>query len=138
MTALTKNVSRAYRDGAVSIFPVKAGAKINQGGIVGIDGGYAIAATSGGDKYYPGLALEGADNSASGAVDGAVSVMVRTTGAFKMASKANDVPAIGAPAYLDDDQTVRKTPGGGTKLGVVIGKDSGTTPDVWVLYVPVF
>lgn len=134
MTALTKNVARQSRDAEIVEYPVKAGAKCYQGGIVEITAGNAEPATGGANKLIGGIAIEFADNSASGAANGDVTVKVRRKGALLLPMKSSHKPAIGAIAYIVDDNEV-SSDAANTRLGYVIGWDAPLLADAthaWV------
>ena len=134
MSALTKNTPRQFRAAEIVEYPVKAGAKCYQGGIVEITTGFAEPATGGANKMIGGVAIEFADNSASGASDGDVSVKVRRRGAFLLPMKSTHKPPIGTLAYIIDDNEVSSETGT-TRLGYVIGWDAATATDAknaWV------
>lgn len=127
MTALEAPADRPWRPGDRTEVGVAASTRIWQGAIIEIAGGYAQPATSGGGKTYFGVALTGADNRSGTA--GALRVWVRRRVAVYMQYTAGQKPAVGAPAYLDDDSTVDARSTSRSALGRVVGADDD---GVWV------
>lgn len=139
MAALT--ASRMYRSrsyGRSIPVPLKAGAKVFQGGLVMIEiaSGYGIPAASGAATgFVVGWALADADNSAG--ASGALSVQVQT-GVIKLNNAgANTLVQtdLGARAYVTDDNTVQKTAAGATNVAGIVDQfdaDGG----VWVAVAP--
>jgi hypothetical protein len=149
MTALSAAKTIIKLDGPDFIGPllVAKDAIIYHGALVGISGGYAKAAastddiivgvanlsvwddksniqgTSFGANNLPGTAGNKVDN--TGGNDGDRQV-VAERGVFKFRNKTGDLLAqtdIGGTAYVEDDQTVRATAGGGIAAGTVIRID---------------
>jgi hypothetical protein len=112
--------------------PLKANAKVFQGGLVALSGGLGVAASTAVGLIAAGVAhLEPAtDNSDNtGGADSAITIRV-AQGVFKFNnSAAADAIATadrGRLAYIVDDQTVAKTFGAGTRsvAGVIVDVDS--------------
>lgn len=112
--ALTENreVDR-FVDQELRSLPVKAGAKVYKGALVGLSSGYARGLVAG--DAFAGIAYEAADN--TGGADGAISVRVFTMGDFEhalaSASRANN----GAAVYASDDATLTLTSTGNSLVG---------------------
>lgn len=112
--ALTANreVDR-YVDQELRALPVKSGAHVYKGALVGLTGGYARGLVAG--DAFAGIAYEEADNSGGG--DGAASVRVYTGGDFEhalaSAARANN----GAVVYASDDETLTLTSDGNSAVG---------------------
>ena len=107
MTALSDNYEVKRKDGELVTVPVLAAAVIYKGALVVDKGtGYASAGVDGSSYVLLGVAAEKADNSASGASDGDVSVRLYKTGSF-LYNKATAVQTdLGVAVYIHDDQTV--------------------------------
>ncbi len=127
MTALAKNISRAWRDGElVERVPVAASADIRQGVLLEIDGsGRVKPATKGAGKTYYGVADEPADN--TGGAAGAINVRVKRRGVWLFEKTGTAVR--GKDAYVADDNTVTDASTGASKCGVIV--DTGDD-GVWV------
>lgn len=112
--ALTANreVDR-YVDQELRTVPVKAGAHVYKGALVGLSSGYARGLVAG--DAFAGIAYEEVDN--TGAADGAKLVRVFTLGDFEhalgSASRANN----GAAVYASDDTTLTLTSSGNSLVG---------------------
>jgi len=93
--------------------PVKAGAHVYKGALVGLSGGYARALNAG--DAFAGVAYEEIDN--SGGSDGAAMIRVYTQGDFEHtlsgASRANNLAAI----YASDDETITTSDAGTSFVG---------------------
>ena len=132
MTAATQNVSRPRRDGAVTRYGVAANVQIHQGTIVqysGVAAGPATPAVSGETNVYLGVSLDAADNRTGAAGD--LEVDVIRSGAFYFPFPSGSKPALGAKAYVDDDQTVSSDSSSKAPCGIVIDSDE---MGVWVLW----
>jgi hypothetical protein len=143
MAALTapRSTIQSSPDALTSIEPYKVAAatKIYPGALVGVNaGGFAIPATTASIRVV-GVAQALADNT-SGA-NGDISVTVRR-GTFLFNNKGGDLvvqadigvaPAAatpkGAPCYIEDDNTVRKTAAASIVAGRVVAVE---TAGVWV------
>ena len=109
MTALAANLETNREDGEIIAYPVKASTVIYKGGLVVDDGGgYAQPGKDGSGLAFLGVALEGADNSAS-AVDGAIFVRVYKTGTFQFTKASALQTDVGTAMVIHDDQTVGAT-----------------------------
>lgn len=129
MVALAKDRNTPARDGKVTAYPVKAGAKIYAGALVVADAGYAAPGRTAVNLIALGRANHQADNSAGG--DGDLTVEVQR-GVFLFANDGTITQAdVGKDAYIVDDQTVANNDGGSTrsKAGVIRGVEVG---GVWV------
>ncbi len=102
-----------YVDQELRSLPVKGGARIYKGAIVGLTGGYARGLVAG--DAFAGIAYEEMDNT-SGA-DGAVSVRVFTLGDFDHALAAASRANNGAAVYASDDATLTLTASGNSLVG---------------------
>lgn len=113
--------------------PVKAATKVQQGGIVVLNAGYAAPATEATGLIAIGVADLEADNTGGSA--GAISARVRS-GVFKFGNSAStDLIAqaqVGSDCYLVDDQTVAKTSNSSarSRAGKVVAIDADGS--VWV------
>lgn len=107
-------------------FPLKANAKVWQGGLVAVDAtGYLVAASAVAGLKVVGVAERSVDN--TGGADGAKTVRVRR-GSFWFANKGGDAltqaDVYNTQAAIEDDQTVRKTATGSSVFGRLVGVDS--------------
>lgn len=115
--------------------PAKAAQKGFLGGIVCSSAGFGFPGKTGTGLVCEGVALTDWDNTALGAADGDVVIKVET-GVFLMisdtAGDAVTAAAQGRVAYMNDDNVVSLTDGGGTRspAGLVIRVDSA---GVWIL-----
>ncbi len=131
--ALTADRNTPLMDGERISVPVAANAKIYAGGIVVANaGGYAAPGSTATGLTYLGRADEAVDN--TGGANGAKSVQVRRGKAFKFANSATDAVTqaeLGKTCYIEDDETVAKTDGTGTRsaCGIVVGVESD---GIWV------
>lgn len=127
MTALSADVSRPVREGAVVAgVPLQAGAKVRQGGLLEIDGAGRVApAAKGANKTYFGVALGPADN--TGGAAGAEKVDVLRRAVVRMAKTGT--AARGKKAYAADDDTVTDAPAGASSCGRIVDVDDD---GVWV------
>jgi len=127
--ATTGERNTQRRDGIIWSFDLAAGAKINRGALVVLDGGLAKPGHTGAGLVTVGHAEESADQTA-----GATQVRVRK-GNFLYANStgADEITAadIDQDCYLVDDETVAKTDGGGTrsKAGVIRNTEGS---GVWI------
>lgn len=132
MAALTAARNTKERAGEVFDFLVAASAKIHQGSLVALSGGYAAPGATATGRIAVGRAEQTADNTAGAA--GAIAVPVKR-GTFKFGnSSAGDLIAqanVGADCYIVDDQTVALTSASNTRsvAGKIVGVDSD---GVWV------
>lgn len=110
---------------------VAAGAVINQGALVALDGGYLVPVTAATGLVALGRARESVDNTDGD--DGDVRCEVEP-GCFKWANAtggdAVGQAQVGGAVYGDDDQTVTKTSGGRSKVGIAYQVDDD---GVWVI-----
>lgn len=126
MPPLTENKSTLMRDGKQFEYPVKANAAAFQGAVAQLDGNNVEKGAKAANKTYVGIFIE---QVAGGATDGAVKANVRRRVAAKFKTVSGQVPALGATAYLEDDETVHDTATGRSALGPVVAVD---TDGVWV------
>jgi hypothetical protein len=109
MTALTADKKIEYTEGVEISIPVDDGDEIFAGALVCVNAaGYAVEGVDGTGLIFMGVAREYVDNTLG--LDGAVSVIVRRRGLYKMTlgtaiSQAN----IGDNVFVVDDQTVDLT-----------------------------
>jgi hypothetical protein len=95
-------------------YPMKAGAKINHGAIVALDGGYAVAASTKLGLVAVGIAdIPGGTLDNTLGADGAMSVEVRsgTHGPFVNSGGSITQAMVGSDCFLVDDQTLHATDG---------------------------
>lgn len=120
MAALTDDKKTEYRVGEEIAVPVDDGDIIYAGALVCVNaGGYAVPASDTSGLKFVGVARERADNSAG--ADGAISVLVRRKGVFKMAlGSAITQASLGADVCAVDDQTVDLA--SATTNDIVVGK----------------
>lgn len=126
MTALAANYNRArYGSDAVNALlpavPCLNAVHIYAGSMVSVGAAGQAKPAASGDTRVIGVAEAEADNSAGAA--GAINCNVRR-GAFTFANKAGDLVVqgdLGASCYVEDDNTVRHTAGGGIAAGKVLG-----------------
>lgn len=106
MAALTDDKKTEYRVGEEVAVPIDDGDKIYAGAFVCANaGGYGVPGADTAGLTFVGVAREGGDN--TNGADGAVSVIVRRKGVFKMTfASAITQAAVGANACIVDDQTV--------------------------------
>ncbi len=108
----SRDVDR-YVDQELRSIPVKGGATVYRGALVGLSSGFARGLVAG--DAFAGIAYEEADNSGGG--DGALAVRVFTLGNFEhalgSASRANN----GAAVYASDDGTLTLTSSGNSAVG---------------------
>ncbi|MDI9559687.1 MAG: hypothetical protein QM235_00655 [Pseudomonadota bacterium] len=104
--ALSADKLTEYMEGVDLSIPVDDGDKIYEGAMVSVNAdGYAIAAGDTASTLFVGIARENADNS-SGA-DGAINVLVRRRGLFKMTlATPITIANVGDNVYIVDDCTV--------------------------------
>jgi hypothetical protein len=115
--ALTADKKSEYKHGVEGSYPVKGGSKIFAGALVAFDtDGDIIPGADTAALVFAGVSLEYVDN--TGGADGALSVLVRRKGVYRMKSSAALTKAnVGNKIFLVDDQTV--------------GLAATTTNDVW-------
>ena len=124
--ALTGNTSTLMRDGKQFEYGVEANAVIYQGAVVQQNGNNVEKGAKAASKKYVGIALEQVTGSAT---DGEVKVNVRRRVAAKLKVASGRSLALGATAYLEDDETVHDQDTGRSALGDVVAVD---TDGVWV------
>jgi len=103
-------------------YPMNATSKVYAGTIVGLDtGGNAGPADGTTFANVVGVAERGADNTAAGAADGDVQVLVRrgVFGKFTQTGTAIDKTKIGAKVYAVDDSTLSLASSGNAFAGYV-------------------
>jgi hypothetical protein len=109
--------------------PVRAGARIRQGALVMVSGGYAEEAAPGTGKIALGVAQETVDN--TGGADGAKEVLVRR-GVFRFENDPADPVGpteLGRDVYATGPNTVAKGSSGRSKAGRALRIDGSY---VWV------
>ncbi|MCX8502012.1 MAG: hypothetical protein ORO03_10015 [Alphaproteobacteria bacterium] len=102
---------------------VKAGVKIYQGAMVGIDNasGYAVVGGTGQNNKVIGIAARTADNTSG--TDAAISVIVES-GIYLFPAVSADVPIIiDGAVYAADDSTIKKTQGTSPAAGILFEID---------------
>jgi hypothetical protein len=136
MTALTQDRTHSARwTGRMTVGRAAAGAILHAGGLGARNaGGFTVPAANAADLRVVGV-TQGPVNNTGGA-NGAKPVQL-LTGVFKLANEAT-APVTAANlhrrCYVQDDQTVRGTPG---TPGVVAGIVEQVDPDgVWVYVAP--
>jgi len=131
--SLTSDRNTQYKHANAVAVPVAAGAKIFAGAMVCANAtGFATPGATATTLTYLGRAEEFVDN--TGAADGARTVLVRRSEAFKWSNSSADPVTqaeFGKTVYIVDDETVAKTSGTGTRslAGRVVGID---TDGVWI------
>lgn len=131
--ALNNDRNTPLKDGEVIVAPVAAGAKIFAGSIVVANAtGFATKGSTAVGLTYLGRADAQVDN--TGGADGAKTIAVRRGKAFKFANSGTDAVTqadLGKTCYIEDDETVAKTDGTGTRSAC--GKVVGIEADgIWV------
>jgi hypothetical protein len=106
MTALTSDRNTEYSLGDLLSVPVAAGTTIYAGSLVALDAdGHAVPAADTAGLTLAGVAIARVDNSAG--ADGALNVIVRRRGRYRLASaSALTQASLGSSVYAADDQTV--------------------------------
>jgi len=107
-----------YVDAETRLLPVKSGAHIYQGALVGITAGYIRPLTAG--DAFAGVAYEECDNTSGS--DGTLSVKVWVQGDFEHALTSSSAANNGAPVYASADDTVTLTGPGNTPVGFQVAK----------------
>ncbi|MEX3688864.1 hypothetical protein AB3X91_30655 [Paraburkholderia sp. BR14263] len=134
MPAATADRNTEMREGRIVSVLVAGGTLIRAGVLVAVNAnGLAVEGETEADLTYIGRSEAYVDNTAG--ADGAVSVPVRRGVAFRWANAADDAvtqASLGKPCFIEDNQTVAKTNGNGTRsqAGTVLGVDAD---GVWVL-----
>ncbi|KIP19338.1 hypothetical protein KY49_3298 [Burkholderia sp. MSHR3999] len=134
MPAATADRNTEMREGRIVSVLVAGGSLIHAGVLVAVNAnGLAVEGKTEADLTYIGRAEQYVDNTTG--ADGAVSVQVRRGVTFKWANAADDAvtqASYGKPCFIEDNQTVAKTNGNGTRspAGIVLGVDAD---GVWVL-----
>lgn len=130
--SLTSDRNTKRRDAELVYVPLAAGAAAYAGGIAVADGGYAKPGAEAPGLLALGRFEESVDNSSGS--DGDARALVRMAGAFlygNSASDAVDASHVGGPCYIEDDETVAGTSGGGERSAagtvIAVGDDG-----VWV------
>ncbi|MBF7683920.1 hypothetical protein I2F27_11375 [Acinetobacter sp. B5B] len=125
------------RDGKFMPLPLKAGAGVLQGTFAVIDqAGFAIDSQSIGGANQTCLGIW--DNSAQNTgADGDVLALVQRKKQFLMSNSSTDALTqadLGIQVFIEDNQTVAKSDGNGTRslAGKFMGFDSQFTNYVWV------
>jgi hypothetical protein len=118
-----------WLDEYLIVLPVRAGARIRQGALVMISGGYAEEAAPGTGKIALGVAQETVDN--TGGADGAKEVLVRR-GVFRFENDPADrvgLTELGKNVYATGPNTVAKGSSGRSAAGRALRVDGDY---VWV------
>lgn len=130
---LTEGRNTPMKDGELVPAPLAAGAKVYAGALIALAAtGFAQPGAAALNLVAFGRAEEDVDN--TGGADGDKSVMVRRGKAFKWANSAGDAigqAGLGRTCYIEDDETVAATDGGGTlsPAGTVVQIDED---GIWV------
>ena len=124
--ALTANKGTLLRDGGQFEYGVKAAAVVYQGALAEASGNYAKKAEKAAGKRFLGIAQ---NNVTGGAADGDEKVTVRRRIAAQFKTVSGQVPALGATAYCEDDETVHDDASGRSAVGPVVAVESD---GVWV------
>lgn len=114
--ALSKDKGTLQKGANLLVLAVAAGAVIHGGAIVVIDAGYANKATTKLGLKFAGIAEEAIDN--AGGINGAKTIEVRRERLFFVKNSTGDPIAqadLFNQCYLEDDETVAKTNGTGTR-----------------------
>ena len=137
MPGSNTSIKTEYRDGILIPVPLAAAAVVLMGtfAVVGADG-YAVASANVGaaDQTCIGIWEDDAENlGAAGAAHG----VVRRNKQFLVANSATDPVTqaeMGQLVYIQDNQTIAKTDGGGTRslAGRFMGFDTQFEDCVWV------
>lgn len=131
MPALTRDRNTPLKNAEVIAVLAAAGAVIHAGAIVVANAtGFAVPGSTALDLTYIGRAEEAVDN--TGGADGAASVLVRRSNAFKWDNDGSIAQAhLMKTAYIVDDQTLAATDGAGTRsaAGTIVGIDAD---GVWI------
>lgn len=138
MPATINAIVTEMRDGELMPVLLKAGATVLEGTLAVVNAdGYAVDNASVGGVGLICLGIW--DNSASnvGGLDGDVLALVRRKKQFLLANFATDPvtqASLGDVVYVEDNQTVRKTDGTGSRsiAGRFMGFDTQFTESVWV------
>lgn len=112
-------------DNQTLILPVKANTKIFDGGIVMVDGGYAVPGKKATGLLPAGRAEEYVDNTGTGGTNGAVMIKV-VRGVFRYDNDTTNPITEGdllKDCYVLDDETVTMLNSGTSKAGKVLGID---------------
>lgn len=131
--SLSADRNTPMKDGEVIVVPVAASAEIFGGSMVVANAtGYGAPGSTATTLTYLGRAENYVDNTSGS--DGDKNVNVRRGKAFKWknsGSDAVDQSSLGKTCYIEDDETVAKTDGTGTRsaAGTVVRLDSD---GVWV------
>ncbi|WPO67567.1 hypothetical protein SDC64_01055 [Acinetobacter haemolyticus] len=137
MAATTTPINTEYRDGILIPVALAASAIVLQGtfAVVGADG-YALdsAAVGGADQVCLGIWQEDAENKGA---DGEANGLVHRKKLYLVANSSTDPVTqaeLGSQIYIEDNQTVAKTDGTGTRsvAGRFMGFDTEYTTHVWV------
>ena len=132
--ALIQDRNTETREARVMVLPVAAAKKIYAGALVAADAnGFVTPGAVATTLTYLGRAEEQVDNSAG--ANGDKTLQVRMGAAFKFKNSGGDPVTqaeLGKTVYIEDDETVAKTNGTGTRsaAGKVVGVESD---GVWVL-----
>lgn len=137
MTATTSSINTDYRDGILIPVALLASAVVLQGtfAVVGANGfALASSAVGGAEQKCVGIWEDDAENTGA---NGAENGVVRRKKLFLIANSAADPVTqaeLGKEIYIEDNQTVAKTDGTGTRsvAGVFMGFDTEYTTHVWV------
>ncbi|RXS92966.1 hypothetical protein [Acinetobacter junii] len=132
MTAATSDRNTPRREKGLLFVAIAAATTVHNGLIACVNAaGYAVEGSTATDLIYLGRFEETVTNAG---VDGEVSVRIRTDSAFQFQNSSTDPvtqASFGDFCFIEDNQTVAKTDGGGTrsKAGRVVGIDEH---GVWV------
>lgn len=137
MTKATAGINTEYRDGIKFPLALLASAIVLQGtfAVVGLNG-YAISSADVGGEDQKCIGLWDFDAENTGANGEAFGVVCRNKH-FLVANSSTDPVTqaeLGSLIYIEDNQTVAKTDGAGTRsvAGIFMGFDTEYTTQVWV------
>lgn len=132
MTAAISDRNTPRRERGLLVVAIAAATTVHNGLIACVNAnGYAVEGSTATDLIYLGRFEETLTNAGAA---GDASVRIRTNETFQFENSATDPvtqASFGAFCYIEDNQTVAKTDGGGTrsKAGRVVGIDEH---GVWV------
>lgn len=137
MTKATTGINTEYRDGILFPVALLASALVLQGtfAVVG-DDGYAISSANVGGADQKCIGIWECDAQNTGANGEVLGVVRRNKHVLVANSSADPVTQaeLGSQIYIEDNQTVAKTDGAGTRsvAGLFMGFDTEYTTHVWV------
>jgi hypothetical protein len=129
--ALTQDKKSEYKDGVEGSYSVNGGSKIFAGALVAFDtNGDIVPGADTAGLVFAGVSLEYVDN--TGGADGALNVLVRRKGVYRMKGASFTKATVGNKVFLVDDQTVALAAGATNDIwcGVIAEYISAT--EAWV------